>query len=88
MKTESFRIYKFTLLCWFFVPVVILFLAWAMLLGAVFTFFDVSAEAKVYSLIFSTFGLSILGLLCIYFREKKQRKSKETHDSEKDLEIL
>ena len=87
MPQNTIRIYKLTLLCWLSVPCSILFVGWAIVLGAVLSFFGVSAEAKIYSLFLSAFGFSILGLLWGYFLERKQEK-KKSDDSEKNLEIL
>ena len=87
MPQNIIRIYKLTLLCWLSVPVSILLVGWAIVLGALLSFFGVSAEANIYSLFLSTLGFSVLGVLWEYFHENTQKK-KKPDDSEKDLEIL
>ena len=87
MPQNIIRIYKLTLLCWLSVPVSILLVGWAIVLGALLSFFGVSAEAKIYSLFLSTLGFSVLGVLWEYYHGKTQKK-KKPDDSEKDLEIL
>lgn len=76
MPKNTIRIYNLTLLCWLSIPVSILLIAWGTVLGAILSFFGVSAEAKVYSLFLSTLGLVTLGLLLGYFLENRRKKEK------------
>lgn len=89
MLQNTIRIYNLTLLCWLLVPASILFVGWAIILGALLSFFGVSVEAKIYSLFLSAFGFSILGVLWGYFHEKKQKEKKSDDSGKgKDLELL